>query len=479
MSSTITLPVWLVLILAALAVLALVDDFFIPGIRWFVRRRVNRVIHEVNARLRLELPTFQLTKRRVVVDRLVHDPEVMKTAAAMAAERGVPREVVMDEVAAMAREMVPAFNAFFYFKLGYWCARRFLRALYRVRLGFAHEGTMADIPPDTAVVFFSNHRSNFDYVLVTYLASHTLAVSYGAGEWARVWPFRIALRLAGAYILRRDTGDPLYRKVLLRYVQMATEACVPHAIFAEGQLSRDGAIHAPKLGILGYITRAFDPAGPYDIRFVPVATNFDRVAEERTLIVNPDTDFKGRGPWFMLRSGLGFLAWFAGRKLSGRWRSFGVACANFGEPLSLRVWSNERGIDFSRLPREELFAAVEQLGAELTRRVIDIVPVLAVPLVSVVLVEADGPLGPDEIRRRALRWLDEARDLGAQVGLEEGSEAEAVDAAVRTLRRRGLVVERSGGGFAPADHERLLLAYYAASVQQVRSQLEQRKAGPD
>ena len=71
MSSTITLPVWLVLILAALAVLALVDDFFIPGIRWFLRRRVNRVIHEVNARLRLEIPTFQLTKRRVVVDRLV------------------------------------------------------------------------------------------------------------------------------------------------------------------------------------------------------------------------------------------------------------------------------------------------------------------------------------------------------------------------------------------------------------------------
>ena len=242
----------------------------------------------------------------------------------------------MTDVSSIAREMVPAFNAYFYFKLGYRVARWLLRAFYRVRLGFAHEQALAEIPPDTAVVFFINHRSNADYLLVTYLASDTVALSYGAGEWARVWPFRSLLRLAGAYILRRDTGDPLYRKVLERYVQMATEACVPHAIFAEGKLSRDGAINPPKLGMLGYITKTFDPAGPYDIMFIPVATNFDRVAEERTLIVNRDTDFRGRGGRFLMGGTARFVIRLLWRKLQGRSAGFGVACANFGEPLSLQ-----------------------------------------------------------------------------------------------------------------------------------------------
>ena len=92
----------------------------------------------------------------------------MKTVGAVAAERGVSRDSLMTDVSRSSREMVPAFNAYFYFRLGYRCARWLLRGFLPVRLGFAHEQAMADIPPDTAVVFFINHRSNADYLLVTY-----------------------------------------------------------------------------------------------------------------------------------------------------------------------------------------------------------------------------------------------------------------------------------------------------------------------
>lgn len=477
MTETVEIPVWLLLIIGALAVLAALDDVLLPTARWYLRRHVNKVIDDVNNRLRLELPTFQITKRRVLIDRLIYDPEVMKTVGAVAAERGVSRDSLMTEVSTIAREMVPAFNAYFYFRLGYRCARWLLRTFYRVRLGYAHERVLAEIPPDTAVVFFINHRSNADYLLVTYLASGSVALSYGAGEWARVWPFRSLLRLAGAYILRRDTGDPLYRKVLERYVQMATEACVPHAIFAEGKLSRDGAIHRPKLGMLGYITKTFDPAGPYDILFIPVATNFDRVAEERTLVANPDTDFKGRGGRFLMGGTAKFLLRLVWRRLQGRSAGFGVACANFGEPLSLRAWSDERGIDLSQLEREPFFSAVEDLGAELTRRILDVVPVLAVPLISSIVTEADGPLKLEEIKSRAMRWLDDTRAIGAHIALKEGGEAAEIEAAVQRMRRRRLIAEQ-GGGLAPVSGERPLLAYYAASVEQVRSELQKKAVRP-
>ena len=479
MMGTVEIPIWLLVIVVALAVLAALDDVLLPTARWYLRRQVNKVIDEVNDRLTLELPTFQITKRRVLIDRLIYDPEVMKTVGAVAQERGVSRDSLMTEVSKIAREMVPAFNAYFYFRLGYRCARWLLRGFYRVRLGYAHEKATADIPPDTAVVFFINHRSNADYLLVTYLASGSVALSYGAGEWARIWPFRSLLRLAGAYILRRDSGDPLYRKVLERYVQMATEACVPHAIFAEGKLSRDGAIHPPKLGMLGYITKTFDPAGPYDIMFVPVATNFDRVAEERTLVTNPETDFRGRGHRFLMGGTAKFLVRLALRKLQGRSAGFGVACANFAEPLSLRDWSKERGIDLSRMDREAFFATVEALGAELTDRITDVVPILAVPVVSLIVTEADRPLEAEEIKSRAMRWLDDVHALGAHIGLKKGNEAAEIEAAVIRMRKRKLIEEQTGGGLTPVAQERPLLTYYAASIVQVRAQLQRKLSGPE
>ena len=47
----------------------------------------------------------------------------------------------MTEVHRYAREIVPTFNAYIYFRIGYSLARAVARFLYRVRLGFADERT--------------------------------------------------------------------------------------------------------------------------------------------------------------------------------------------------------------------------------------------------------------------------------------------------------------------------------------------------
>ena len=47
-----------------------------------------------------------------------------------------------------AREIVPTFNAYIYFRVGYSLARAVARFLYRVRLGFADERTLAGVPPE-------------------------------------------------------------------------------------------------------------------------------------------------------------------------------------------------------------------------------------------------------------------------------------------------------------------------------------------
>ena len=421
MTSTVQLPLWLVFVVVALAALALLNHFFLPGIRWFFRRRVNRVIHDVNDRLRLKLPTFQLTKRQVLIDRLTYDPEVMKMVEEVAIERGVTRDGIMAEVVTYAREMVPSFNPVIYFRVGFRVARWFLRAFYWVRLGFAHKNALAALPDAASVVFVINHRSNMDYLLVTYLASREAAMSYGAGEWARVWPFRSVLRSAGAYIVRRNAPDGLYRKVLERYVQMATKGGVPQAIFAEGKLSRNGKVNDPKLGLIGYIARTFDPEASRDILFIPVGVNFDRVFEERTLIANAETDFRGRGGIFVLYSSLQFAAREIWRKLTGRWLGFGMACANFGDPLSLKAWSRDHKFDVSTMEKSEFFAAVETLGQEITQRIVEVVPVLAVPVLSMLLLERASPADEKTlISRRRKKIVRELREQGAHIGFDTG-----------------------------------------------------------
>ena len=54
----------------------------------------------------------------------------------------------MTEVHRYAREIVPTFNAYIYFRVGYSIARAVARFLYRVRLGFADERTLAGVPPE-------------------------------------------------------------------------------------------------------------------------------------------------------------------------------------------------------------------------------------------------------------------------------------------------------------------------------------------
>ncbi len=468
MNTPIIFPLWLVLLVAILAAITLLNHFLLPGLRWFLRGRVNRAMEEIGSRLRMKLPTFQLTKRGVLIDRLVYDPEIMHAVGEAAEKRKIPRDAVMAEVVTYAREMVPAFNAYFYFKIGLIVARRFARMFYMVRMGHAARGVKKDLPKNTAIVFFINHRSNIDYLLITYLAYKTTTLSYGAGEWARIWPFRSLLRFAGAYILRRDASDPLYRKVLERYVQMATESCVPHAIFAEGQLSRDGKVHRPKLGMLGYITKKFHVKQPYDIVFIPVATNFDRVFEERTLIVNQKTDFRGRGTLFVLGSTLVFLWTQIWRKIKGQWSGFGIASAGFGEPLSLRDWCKQHRVNFATQGKQKRFKNVSRLADELMQRVAGEIPVLPVPLVSTLILDSHPSGNEQELAEKAYNLMVEMHDAGAHISLLKGGELEEIRKAIDQMKLRKLIIKDSAGNLAAVSNEIPLLEYYANSIAHLR-----------
>ena len=76
---------------------------------------------------------------------------------------------------------------------------------------------------------------------------------------------------------------------------MATAAGVTQAVFPEGGLSRDGKLRPPKLGLLDYMLRAFDPEGERDLVFMPAGINYDRTFEDRSFLVDLDPSARRPG----------------------------------------------------------------------------------------------------------------------------------------------------------------------------------------
>lgn len=468
MDNAVTLPLWLAVLLALLSLALLLDRVLIPSVRWYLRRRINRVIDEVNTRLDIEVRPFQLTRRQILIDQLSHDEKVASAVIDYAREHDMPREVAQARANTYAREIVPSFNAYIYFRVGYWIAKRIARLVYRVRVGFHDDDRLASVNPDASVVFVMNHRSNMDYVLVAFLAAEKTALSYAVGEWAQIWPLQTLIRAMGAFFVRRGSGDALYRRVLERYVQMATRAGVSQAVFPEGGLTRDGAMREPKLGFLDYMLRDYRPESDREIVFVPVGINYDRVVEDRSLLRRLDQDAEKRSTGFVIKTTLGFI--FKQLMLSrrDRWRRFGYASVNFGEPLSVQTWCRDHGIDFSRLEQETRFLEVSRLANTLMERIARVVPVLPVPLLtSVALEHRDSWESALALKTYAMEKIDRLREQGAPIRIAPGACEGVLSNALNTLCARKML-EQHDGLLRAAPGAEEVLSYYANSINRWR-----------
>ncbi len=474
MGDTITLPLWLFILLVVTAVILAMDRILLPGFRWYLRRRVNRVIDEVNTRLDIEIRPFQLTRKQALVDQLVFDEKVVAAMKEYAAEHDMPREVVQAKVVRYANEIAPSFNAYLYFRIGYWFAKTVGRMLYRVRVGFHDDDEIARIDPDSSVVFVMNHRSNMDYVLVSFLVAERTALSYAVGEWARVWPLQTLLKSMGAFFVRRNSRNALYRRVLERYVNLATRAGVCQAVFLEGGLTRDGLLRPPKQGFVDYMLRDYHAERDRDVVFVPVGINYDRVIEDISLVRRLDPEAVRRSLWFVLRTSFkfGLKTLLLGREK--RRLRFGYASVNFGKPLSMRQYCKENGIDLSKLSQVERFEHIESLSRGLMQRIAAVVPVLPVALVSQVVLENQQEwLSELDLKALAAERIETLEAAGAPIRISANACEAVLSIALSMLAGRGLLENRDGL-IRPRSESLEVLRYYANSIDQWR----EAEAGP-
>ncbi|MEM1417174.1 MAG: hypothetical protein AAGH15_19910 [Myxococcota bacterium] len=167
----------------------------------------------------------------------------------------------------------------------------------------------------------------------------------------------------------------------------------------------------------------------------------DRVLEDRILIAAREEG--GR----RFRARISVVFWFFLRKLwqrlRGRFVHFGTAAVVYGQPLHLTDYADDTPVD--------------AIAADLMAGIAGAMPILGVPIVAQVFLDADTPLSRADIDLRAKA---RAEALGATLLSEDGA---WIADALERLRGRQLVAKTHGAWAAVAD-EKTLLAYYAASL---------------
>ena len=453
-----------------------------------VRLRDGAVAFVRRHNVRLESARF--IDRLWLREALLVDPEVDRAMVRAAEAEQLPLATVRLRVENYVDEIAPAFSITAYYRIAAVLSRLVVNFAYEVVFDRGEvDRAVARVPPGAVPVYVINHRSNADYVVLSYGLLRHVALSYAVGEWARVWPLDVLFRAFGSYFVRRGETDKLYHKVLERYVQKLVGQGGVTGFFIEGGLSRDGLLRPPKAGLLDYVIGVQRDDPDREIAFIPVGINFDRVLEDRNLTA--EAQGRERRPTAMekARSAASLLARFpvlVGANLVRvalcAHRKLGYAAVSVGSPVLLSALCD--GVDVAHLPKDERRPHVAGLARRLLDHVAHQVPATPVPLLSFVLLEG-GELSDEAVAGRLRRLLTQLRQVGAPIaqgrafprlheaesgipGLDEAvedvNEAQMVAfLAGYAMERRGLVAHDQGL-FRILPGQDPVVRYYAHSI---------------
>ncbi len=421
-------------VLGGIALYTLLYEFVRHRVQGAVARRWRRTVRTDFREHGGALERSRFAHKQLVRLELLADLELNQAMLEAALAGGASLDALRDRVEDYIDEIVPFFNLLSFYKVAHPIGRAALSMTYDLVVDPAGLERIRALPAGANVVFVFNHRSNADFVIANTIFAHEVAISFAVGEWARVWPLDALFRSFGSYFVRRGEKDPLYHKVLERYVQLVTRGGLSQGFFIEGGLSRDGRLREPKIGILSYILGAKrDPAYARDILFVPVGLGYDRVIEDFRLLAEARGAGERRGFLVRLASllvvGVQLLPLAvvnAVRVLRGRWRRFGHAAIRFGEPISAAEWL--AGVpDLWTEDAEARKGHLKDLAGRISKAIGRAIPATPVPIVALALDQAGGRIAEDDLEVRVAEMRRRLVAAGAPILLGPGFEKARAD----------------------------------------------------
>jgi len=446
-------------------------------------------------RHRVALESARFIDRLWLRETLLMDPEVEQVVLEQAQAEEIPLRQMRHRVGIYVDEIAPAFSITAYYRVGRLLAGTIVRFAYEVIFDDARfRRAMAEVPKGARVVFVMNHRSNFDYLVLSYGLLKHVALSYAVGEWAQVWPLDKLFKAFGSYFVRRGEKDPVYHRVLERFIQLLVGHGGVTGFFLEGRFTRDGRMGTPKAGLVDFIIGVLRTHPNAEIAFIPVGLNFDRVPEDEMLLAERD----GKPPRPTLRKrcrkliGLAFkLPMLIGANLARvatrSHRKLGYAAAAIGSPVLASAEGFTGPAGFAHLPRDERRVHVDALAQRLLQAIESTIPATPVPVfcLGFARVGSEEGVSRSDLTRAVREVIGALREVGAPIAFGEAfpapeaavsdipglgdevsaqSEAEmVVTLAGYALSRRGLI-QFADGRFRLVDDGARIMSYYANSI---------------
>ena len=435
-----------------------------------VRRRLDRAATRTVHRFRSRVDRYKLIRKETIIAALLADDAIGEAVRAHAAADGSPVDASWRRVRGYLEEIIPFFNILAYYHLAVLVSRVVLNFFYKVSVEYERPDSFRGLPRNAIIIYLMNHRSNADYVLVTYALAGEVSISYAVGEWARAFPLEFIFKSFGSYFIRRRYREPLYHTVLERYVQLITRHGVTQGIFPEGGLSRDGTLRPAKIGLLDYALGVGRDASVRERMYViPVAINYDRVLEDRSLLRELASREGSAHASRVTQLGevAHYVVWNLGRLFTRRWKRYGRAAVTIGAPISLGTWFREldaAGVQIFDLERSERLGHVQQLCERVMLRIGALVPVTPVTLTCAAIQTFDADfISRAMLLERMAELRSALLELNARVLRAERDIDDVFERAYRMLRMRK-VIACQGTGFLILSRGRPLVSYYANSI---------------
>jgi glycerol-3-phosphate O-acyltransferase len=508
---------WAIVVPAVTVILICVFAWFLTSrVVRHIRRRMRRASNRALKRFRVKLNRWKLSPKGEIRHQLMRDQQVIDAIVEHSKETGEKLGEAEQRAELYVDEIVPAFQVFSYYVFGYFISRLFLNLLFKIDVQETPDSLDDKFHQENVVIYVANHRSNADYVLLTYALTRRVAISYAVGEWARVWPLESLFKSFGSYFIRRGYREKLYHSVLRRYVQLVTKQGVTQGVFIEGGLSRDGYLRPAKVGMLDYLTQVLNEEGfdKKDVVFVPVGLNYDRVLEDRPLTneflkkreltrgmtrtmsrdaltaslaapvevaesPRPPTDpaFKKKTAkkgmavrwsrrWHMLRRTSGLLFANLHKYWSHRLRKHGVAAVRYGAPVSFRKWCEAQDADILEMDRKDRLAEVARFGEHLLGKIAGVVPatVVAVFCRALVACGLEGDIDEQDLREEILTQLVQIEEQHGPRAPEDLDREKVLHRGRVLLAMRHIIEDRDEILRVP-EKSKILVHYYARSLE--------------
>ncbi len=280
------------------------------------------------------------------------------TVLEISVEKSLPRREVMRQARKDFYEISATMRGSA-LKVLYYLMRPIISTLFQ-KIEIRNIERLREITKAHPTVLLPNHRSHFDYLLISWVMYHCqLPLPYvAAGINLNFWPAGPFIKAAGGFFIRRRIGnDRLYKAVLDGYLRYLIKHSHLLAFYIEGGRSRSGAMRLPRLGLLKYLLSSWHLGAREDVYLVPMGITYERLAEEDALLrEEAGAKKQSESVRDLIRA-------------KGLWRrKHGTVILEVGDPISLREFRDETQSDY-RSEGTDLHQLTEDIGFSVCRNI--------------------------------------------------------------------------------------------------------------